>query len=255
MASKDFGPIESDYAFFMAHATEAASDSTAYQAQLAGMAADRVRIDLLDFGCGTGDFTERLLHDLAWSAESLRLTLIEPVLSQREQAARRLTVFTSHPIATAGSLAEVSERRFDVILANHVLYYVDDLQTTLAQMTQLLAAEGKLLLALAGWENPLMQLWQTGFGLLHKPVPYFAAEDVSWELTGLGVPFQQAPVRYQLRFPDSSENRLKILRFLFGDHLQTISAEKLLPVFDRHSQAGEIVIETHSEQFVVVASV
>ena len=26
MAEKDFGPIENDYAFFMAHATEAASD-------------------------------------------------------------------------------------------------------------------------------------------------------------------------------------------------------------------------------------
>src|SRR5262249_55025687 len=162
-------------AFFMAHATEAESDVAAYARELAGFDGGRAAIGWLDFGCGNGDFTERLLSRLGWSPKALRMTLVEPVGPQREEAARRLAKFSAQPIQSREDLPAAQAGPFDLVLSNHVLYYVDDLAATLGQMRALLRPGGKLLLAIAGWENPLLRLWKTGFVLIGRPVPYHAA--------------------------------------------------------------------------------
>ena len=82
MAAKDFDSIASDYAFFMAHATEAESDVTEYARVLAGFAEGRTLIRMLDFGCGTGDFSRRLISTLNWPPQLLRMTLVEPVAGE-----------------------------------------------------------------------------------------------------------------------------------------------------------------------------
>ena len=104
MTSKDFASIEADYAFFMEHATEAESDAAEYVRALTGFADGRATVRMLDFGCGTGAFTHRLVSALAWPPQSLRLTLVEPLQHQRVEAARRLAPFSSHPIETAERL-------------------------------------------------------------------------------------------------------------------------------------------------------
>lgn len=254
MAEKDFGPIESDYAFFMSHATEAESDAAEYVRELARFAEGRESVEWLDFGCGAGDFTERLAKTLNWPPQKVRLTLIEPVRHQGEEAARRLARFTEHPILSREKLPEVVEPRFDLVLANHVLYYVNDLAQTLDQLCASLRPGGKLLLAMAGWDNALMQLWQIGFGWLGRPVPYFAAEDVEAEFSRRGVRSRKSTAAYELRFPDSIENRLKILRFLFADHLQKISADRLLREFDGYVCGEDVVVNTHSYHFTIERS-
>ena len=251
MAAKDFGPIETDYSFFMAHATEAESDVAEYARQLAGFVEGRESIRLLDFGCGTGDFTQQLLSALNWSPEQLQLTLIEPVLHQREEAARRLAPFSEFPIEILATLPSVSARQFELVLSNHVLYYVDDLDSTLRQLVALLKPDGKLLLAIAGWDNALIQFWKTGFELLGRPVPYHVSEDVETFLTRQEIPFQKSKASYRLYFPDSIENRSKILRFLFGEHLQEISPQRLLGEFDRFIRSNQIEIETDSDHFTI----
>src|SRR6185295_2122435 len=98
----------------------------------------------------------------------------------RDVAARRLAVFTSHEIESHDRLPSGTlDKRFDLILSNHVLYYVDDLDSALEGMKTALAPGGKLLLAIAGWENALMRLWKTGFALAGRPVPYHGADEVA----------------------------------------------------------------------------
>jgi trans-aconitate 2-methyltransferase len=251
MAEKDFGPIESDYAFFMSHATEAESDAAEYARELARFPEGRESIEWLDFGCGAGDFTERLALLLNWPPQKVRLTLIEPVRHQREEAARRLTQFSQHPIHGLEKLPEIPEPRFDLVLSNHVLYYVNDLTQTLDQLCGSLCPGGKLLLAMAGWDNALMQLWQIGFGMLGKPVPYFAAEDVETELSRKGTQHRKTKADYQLRFANTLENRLKILRFLFADHLQEMPTDRLLKEFDRSVRGDDVEVNTHSYHFTI----
>lgn len=251
MGAKDFGAIESDYAFFMAHATESASDAAAYAHALAGFARGRSGVRLLDFGCGAGDFTERLLQALAWPPEALEIALVEPVAPQRHAAARRLAAFSRRPIADLDRLTDAPPARFDVVISNHVLYYVDDLDDTLRQLLARIAPGGRMLLALAGWDNPLLDFWRLGFAQLDRPVPYYTAEDVAAALTREGSPFARSTVAYELRFPDTAENRLKMLRFLLGEHLAEIGPQRLLGEFDRFVRGGEIVVETGSWHFGV----
>jgi len=251
MAAKDFGPIESDYDFFMSHATEAESDVAHYVQELAGFAEDRAAIRLLDFGCGAGEFSQRFLTAMNWSPSTLQIALVEPVAAQRAQAAERVAPFSRQGVMTLQRLTPEEGTRFDLILANHVLYYVDDLEATLAQLVASLAPGGKLLLAIAGWDNVLLKFWQVGFALLGRPVPYFAAEDVAASLSRRSLPFHQTQAPYQLRFADSPDNRLKILRFLFADYLKQLPAERLLREFDPYTRQGFIEIDTQSQHFLV----
>src|SRR5581483_5230206 len=99
--AKDFGPIADDYAFFQTHATEAEQDARAYVERLAGVVPVKGPIRLLDFGCGSGTFTEQFLRLAAWPPARLRLTLVEPVEAVRRQAVARLAAYTDHPVADA----------------------------------------------------------------------------------------------------------------------------------------------------------
>jgi hypothetical protein len=54
-----------------------------------------------------------------------------------------------------------------------------------------------------------------------------------------------------LTFPDSEENRVRIIRFLLADHLASMPLRPLLGLFDRHSQAGQIHIQTSSDHFTI----
>lgn len=251
MGTKDFAPIESDYAFFMQHATEAEHDLKQYVAELDGFPQGRAAVRLLDFGCGTGEFSEQLLAALDWPPETVHLTLVEPVEHQRKAAIERLSRFSRAAIDQASRLALLHEPRFDLIVANHVLYYVEDLQQTLQTFCAALQPGGRMQLVIAGWDNVLLQLWQVGFELLGRPVPYYAAEDVAAVLSASGIPTRRTPVAYQLKFPDSAENRLKILRFLFGEHLPHLPTPQMLREFDRYAVADQIVIHTASDHFVV----
>lgn len=254
--SKDFGLIADDYAFFMTHATEAEHDAVDYARELAGFAAGRESLRMLDFGSGGGEFTERLLKELAWPAEKLALHLVEPVEEHRAAALRRLAPYAGRTtqdvpaITGSASLAEAAGT-FDVVISNHSLYYVDDLAQAAAGLVERLAPGGRLLVAMASWQNTLMQLWQLGFGLIDQAVPYYAADDLLAELTGRGVSFRTERSQYELRFPDSEQNRLRMLRFLLAEHLDEMPRDALLAFFDAHVESGEIVIRTWSEHVVV----
>ena len=151
---KDFAPLLSDYAFFETHATEAASDAAAYAELIAPRVAATGTIRLLDFGCGTGSFTERLLKLVRIPPERLKLALTEPVSASHQRAAERLAAFSTSTIEHGDSLAAIAEREFELIISNHVLYYVPDLAGTLAALVERLAPDGHLLLAIAGNDNP-----------------------------------------------------------------------------------------------------
>jgi len=249
MAAKDFGAIESDYEFFVQHATEAENDVAAYCSALAGFAERRDGIRMLDFGCGTGEFTERFLAAVRWPPQRLELMLVEPVAHQRKRAGERLSRFCAGRVESSAELPTADEGGFDLILSNHALYYAESLDATLRQMVHLLGPRGVLQLAIAGWENSLIRFWIIGFESLGERIPYFVSEDVESLLRQERALFRKTKVAYRLRFPDSIENRRKILRFLFGEHFSRIDVRSLLPVFDEYAGGGVIDIPTHSDHF------
>src|SRR5262245_60406276 len=150
---KDFGPIANDYAFFESHATEAEQDALAYVERLREIVPPQGVLRMLDFGCGSGSFTARFLKQAGWPPERLQLSLVEPVEAARRQAVARLAGFTKTPAAESATLPAGLTASFDIVLANHVFYYVPDLRGQLTTLLDALSASGVFLTAIAARTN------------------------------------------------------------------------------------------------------
>lgn len=250
-AAKDFDSIADDYAFFEQHATEAQEDARAYLSEVAGLKPASGVTRMLDFGCGSGAFTMRFLELAGWPPERLRLTLVDPAVSVRRQAVARLTPYTAAPIVDSDELPAGLGGGFEVVLSNHALYYVTDLQATLSRLIEALAPTGVLLAATAARTNALIEFWIAGFKLLGREVPYNTSEDVERVLQALGTEYRKHRVPYELTFRDTEENRMRIIRFLLADHLAEMPLPPLLEMFDRYTRAGRIEIHTESDHFTL----
>jgi SAM-dependent methyltransferase len=250
--AKDFGEIASEYSFFEQHATEAQEDARAYQAHVATVRPADGIVNMLDFGCGSGTFTARFLEHTDWPPEHLRLTLVEPAESVRRQAVTRLAPFTASPIVESSALPVTLAGRFDIVLANHVFYYVPNLENTVRQLIGALAPTGVGLTAIAARTNVVLsELWFAAFKLLGREVPYNTSEDVEVALRAVNANYEKYQVPYKLSFPDSVENRMRIIHFLMTDHLAELPQQLLLEWFDQFSRAGRIEIRTESDHYTL----
>ena len=248
--SKDFGPIREDYTFFEDHATEAAEDLRAYLPHLAPLR-KRDEISMLDFGCGEGRFTERFLADAGFAADRLQLRLVEPDPVYRQEAAARLCEYSTRPIVVDERLPDGLQASVDFILSNHVLYYVADLHHEVDRLIGALRLEGLLLTAMGGRENIWIDFWLRGFALINQPIPFYTGEDLQTVLAERQLSTETEDVEYELSFADTTDNRLKILRFLFGKYLSELPQQKLLAFFEPYSDNGKVFIPTRHKHFVV----
>jgi hypothetical protein len=84
----------------------------------------------------------------------------------------------------------------------------------------------------------LAEFWICGFRLLGREVPYHTSEDVDASLHELGTAYHKQQVAYQLAFPDTQVNRMRILRFLLAEHVAQMPHRPLLDLFDRYAHSG-----------------
>jgi SAM-dependent methyltransferase len=250
-STKPFGPIRGDYSFFVAHATEAAEDLCAYRPHLAPLASGDGPVRVLDFGCGDGGFSAQFLAQCPVPPPRLSLSLVEPDDAYRRLASERLAPFSARPVRAWPALPADPGGPFDLVLANHVLYYVADLGATLAALLRSLSARGLFLTAMAGQENGLVQFWARCFALIGKPVPFHIAEDFRAALDRLGEPYSAEEVWYELAFPDGEDNRMSILRFLLGGYFGEVPRQAMLDLFDPYAAGGRVHMRLTHEHFVV----
>lgn len=249
--SKDFGPLRADYSFFEDHATEAVADARSYAVHVRSLNTSGRPILMLDFGCGEGRFTENLLKTCDIPAERLCLTLVEPVDEHRRRAVERLTPVAARPINAGATLPDNPDARFDLVLANHVFYYVTNLEDVVAAIHRSLAPAGLLLAAMAGQNNLLIQFWNHCFGLIGEPVPFHTAEDFAAALRRQSIGYLKKPVHYELTFSDSEENRLRILRFLLGSHFDKVPRQPMLDLFAPYAEGGQIEMQITHDHFLI----
>ncbi|MEQ8786591.1 MAG: class I SAM-dependent methyltransferase [Pirellulaceae bacterium] len=254
-SSKDFGPIREDYAFFEDHATEAAQDARAYAVHVRALPKHSRPIPMLDIGCGEGRFSSRFLEACGLPADRLRLTLVEPDEVYRRRAVERLERLTAHPVSAWPAMPAELDGRFDLVLANHVFYYVTNLDEVVGAIRRLLAPAGLFLAAMAGQNNLLIQFWNHCFGLLGKPVPFHTGEDFAAALSRCGIGYLRKEVSYTLEFPDAEENRLRILRFLLGSHFADVPRPPMLELFDPHAEDGRIVMRITHDHYILRGAV
>jgi trans-aconitate methyltransferase len=250
-SSKSFAPIHDDYAFFQEHSTEAEADLSSHLHYILPLVKSGKAIHLLDFGCGDGLFTHQLLARARFDPSRLNLSLVEPDSGYQHQARTRLQVFTSNPISSWPSIPPEQENSFDLILANHVLYYVKNLADILGQLLEAQDSDSCFLISMAGLENVLMQIIYLSFASLLEPMPYYQAEDIEITLVALKQQFQKKRIDYEVNFPDKEENRLKMFRFLLGENFERMDREKIVRLFDPYVVKRRIIIQTYHYQFVI----
>ena len=176
---------------------------------------------------------------------------MEPDATYRQQAVDRLQTCTPHPIQAWPELPPHLLACFEIILANHVLYFVPDLEETLSAILRALAAPGPFLGAMAGRANGLAQFCRRCFELIGKPFPFWTSEDLEAALASLGVTSCAEDVHYELAFPDTEEHRLSMGRFLVGSDDDPVSQRAILEGFDPYANAGKVVMPLMHKHFMV----
>ncbi len=104
---------------------------------------------VLDVGCGTGDFTERLQRQLG-------IDLIALDLSHRMTELARARGLSA--IRADVQALPFADQQFDCILANRVLYHLPDLDRGLAEIARALRPDGTLV-AVTYSNDHLRELW------------------------------------------------------------------------------------------------
>jgi SAM-dependent methyltransferase len=250
-SSKNFASIHNDYTFFQEHSTEAEQDLRSHLRYLLPLVKSGKKIRLLDFGCGDGLFSVRLLSRAGFDPHRLILSLVEPDSGYLRQAISRTQAFSIASASAWPSLPPEQQNSFDLVLANHVFYYVNDLEVTLRQILKALSVGGLFLMSMGGRENVLCQIVDRSFASIRKPMPYQLSENLERTLADMGKEFQKHRVNYEVIFPDLEENRLGMLRFMLGEHFSRMDQGEILKLFDPYAAAGHILIQTYHYQFVI----
>ena len=250
MAARDFSLIESDHVFFMDSATEAQADRESHLLELHQFFEEPRHLHWLDLGCSQGEFTSSLFCDWNWPPSHLSISLLEPVTDHRKVAVKTLSRFSGTPPREVLDLTQEVDASFDVILANHSCYYVEDAELTFKELKRVLRPDGLGIIAIAGQDNFLIQLWQQAFESLKKSLPYWIAEDFRSELEKSGLCFSEKSVPYEIRFADTIENRDRLLRFLLGEYWPKLDRHPLRLAFSPFSDGNNVCIQTQCQHFV-----
>lgn len=240
----DYARIRGDFAFFLAHSTETEAQIAALRPHLARLARQPRTVRLLDFGCGDGRFIEQLLRAAGPAPDCLALSLVEPVEDQRAEAAARLAPLAGGVAATGVLPQDAAGAGFDLILANHSLYYVPDPAASVAALFAGLAPGGRLIAALLDRDNALARLWQAAFAAVGAAFPFALAHEIEAVLCRQGVTPERETIHYTIAFPDTREARHRILRFLLGANLEGLPDARASALFAPYRRGGSVVIET-----------
>jgi 2-polyprenyl-3-methyl-5-hydroxy-6-metoxy-1,4-benzoquinol methylase len=117
--------------------------------------ANRAAGELLDVGCGTGEFISYM------KSKGWRVTGMEPSATAREKASAKIDQIVYPNL-------EGITQQFDVITLWHVLEHVHQLKETVTKLKSLLKANGTIFIAVPNYESPDAKRYQQ----------YWAAYDV-----------------------------------------------------------------------------
>ncbi|MBY0471705.1 class I SAM-dependent methyltransferase [bacterium] len=232
-----FETIGREYRFFQANSSE----STRTIEKIESLLRRRpVPARVLDFGGGDGSFFRALLRQKSLLSQavkngSCRVSLVEPSRAHRERARASFPGLMTR--------ARLSKRTvgFDLILANHVIYYLDDPEETIRRLQRLLNPGGMLLVTMArSRENALTGYWVGIFSDLGWEMPFVRAEDLRKAWNG----FRRYPIRSRVRFSDTPANRFMLSRFVLGrwfDRVErALGRKELLERWGSHRKSGEL---------------
>ena len=104
---------------------------------------------------------------------------------------------------------------------------------------------------MGGRANPLVQFCRQCFDWLGQPFPFNTCEDVEVARASLDEADSVENVHDTVVFPDATEHRLRMGRFLMGNDYDAVPRQAIVEGFDPYSQAGTIAIQIEHKHFIV----
>ncbi len=249
-SKKAFNTLHEAYRFFQDHSTEANHCADAIATQISTLYTSRP-MQLLDFGCGEGKFLAAVIDRLGIDPKQLHVTLVEPDPTYLDKASQCLQEVVGSVTAHA-SIATVASQA-DIIVANHCLYYVSDLENTLHDCVRRLAPRGRMLATMAKSNNSIIILWRKLFGSLGIDVPFYVHENMTDELSRAEIEYSTCEINSALSFSRTTAAEKLILKFCLGEHMDKFDGLKSLSgIFDEYTRDGVVKMPLSDTLFALV---
>jgi len=218
--TNQFQAVEDDFAFFLEHTDEIAREIPLYRESLLALLPP-AGARMMEYGPGTGSMLKNILSGpgLENLLPRLEAVLAEPSPAFREQCRlnlsglglKRLEIF---PFVADYLETPDAEHSLDLILTNHVFYYVDVFPAEFALLLKALKPGGHIVGALGDPGHPLLKVYEANWDkwgvVKHRRHP----SEILQAFRASGLNIETRLVSSALEFPDTPENRLKMHRFL-----------------------------------------
>ena len=158
------------------------------------------RASFLSVGCGAGDLDEKILAAGKEHASTVSYVGLEPDSRQCERFISRMVFENDRNIRVEAyntCFEEFTEqRRFDLVLMVHSLYYMDDPKLALENALNLVSEFGRLVILIAS--NDTLNELSSSFWELENGGSTWFSEDLSRHLEKRGVTFERKRIEATL---------------------------------------------------------
>lgn len=210
-------------------------------------------MDFLDIGPGDGSLVFMLLERLASLNHAADVSLVEPNRTLGNAAVAKLRPLSIAPVVLLHRSPEMFQKTYDVILASHVLYYVEDVVEEIWKLYAHLGKSGVFLATLSDENSDITKLGQYYRVVAGKPKKpgLRTSAQIRVALSEIGLPYGIKTVRSRLRFPDTVENRRMMLHFVLQRPYPRHHERALFKFIDEHYAKGnEIAMNLSDTLFV-----
>jgi SAM-dependent methyltransferase len=200
----DVAPLEGQRYADCLHTYEAASNQ---RELILGWVTDHVipqfsadSASILSVGCGAGDLDEKILAAAKQHASSISYVGVEPDPQQCERFMSRMVCENDPNIGVEvhnSSFEQFTDqRRFDLVLMVHSLYYMEDPKRALDNALNLVNESGRLVILVAS--NDTLNELSSSFWKLENGGSTWFSEDLSRHLEKPGVTFERQRIGAKL---------------------------------------------------------
>jgi SAM-dependent methyltransferase len=214
----DVAPLEGQRYADCLHTYEAASNQ---RELILGWVTDHVipqfstdSASILSIGCGAGDLDVKILAAGKEHASTLSYVGLEPDSQQCERFISRMEFEDDQNIRVEAHNTRfekfTAQRRFDLVLMVHSLYYMDDPERAIENALNLVNEFGRLVILIAS--NDTLNELSSSFWALENSGSTWFSEDLSRHLEKRGVTFERKRIEAKLDItsccvPDSEQGK------------------------------------------------
>jgi SAM-dependent methyltransferase len=184
----------------------------------------------LSVGCGAGELDVEILDAVKEHTSSISYVGLEPDPQQCEKFVSRMERANDENVRVEAHNTDfekfTEQRRFDLVLMVHSLYYMDDPKRAIQNALNLVNESGRLVVLIAS--NDTLNELSSSFWEMEKGAATWFSEDLSEYLEARGVPFERKRIEARLDITSccepQSEKGVRI-----ADFIAQVSTAKLPP--------------------------